>query len=294
MTASYRPLRRHDIDAVQSLIQAVVRHDGRTPLSEHKSVRVGGGRGAVEVVGTIVDEVSAYGQATWHRPPRPGMPGHWGVEIVLAPNGRSVADVAALVAALRARLDEHPVRVWAGAGYVEQGLKAAGYREVRRLHRLRRDLPADLAWPLPSSVRVAPFSPGEDDEAWLALNNAAFAGHPENGALEPEDLNERMAQSWFDVHGFLMAWELQELVGFCWTKYHNGIGEIYIIAVHPAAGGRGLGKGLLAAGLRYLQKEREARSAVLYTESDNEAGMALYKRAGFAIEKTSSQYEKPE
>ena len=76
---------------------------------------------------------------------------------------------------------------------------------------------------------------GVDESAWLSANNAAFAGHPENGRMTRRDLELRMAQGWFDPSGFFLAWANGELAGSCWTKIHDdGTGEIYIIGVVPA------------------------------------------------------------
>ena len=43
----------------------------------------------------------------------------------------------------------------------------------------------------PDGVVVRTFRPGEDDEAWVALNAAAFAGHPEQAYVTLDDLRER-------------------------------------------------------------------------------------------------------
>src|SRR6185437_13617964 len=99
--------------------------------------------------------------------------------------------------------------------------------------------------PLPAGVRLRTFRPGADDEAWLALNAAAFADHPEQGSWTLQDLHARMAESWFDPQGFLLAeTEDGELAGFHWTKIHGGdghghqhsgdhghepIGEVYVV-----------------------------------------------------------------
>ena len=54
-------------------------------------------------------------------------------------------------------------------------------------------------------VATRPFEPGRDDAAWLAINNRAFAGHPEQGGWTLDDLHEHMAADWVDLDGFLVA-----------------------------------------------------------------------------------------
>jgi mycothiol synthase len=88
------------------------------------------------------------------------------------------------------------------AGLLEQ----RGYRCTRLLHQLRR--PGGLAVPdvaLPAEVTVRPFAVGRDEDAWLAVNAAAFAEHAEQGAWTRADLAAREAEDWFDPAGFFLA-----------------------------------------------------------------------------------------
>jgi mycothiol synthase len=135
---------------------------------------------------------------------------------------------------------------------------------------------------------------GVDETAWLEANNAAFAGHPENGDMTRRDLERRMAQSWFDPDGFFLAWGGDVLAGSCWTKMHeDGSGEIYIIGVIPSWEGRGLGRGLLAVGLEYLTAIKHARKAMLYVESTNERALKLYDKLGFIRGRAIKAYGPP-
>ena len=71
-------------------------------------------------------------------------------------------------------------------------------------------------------VVTRPFEPGRDDEAWLAVNNLAFADHPEQGYWTLDDLHERTSAAWFDPEAFLVA-DSEDgtgLIGSCWDKVH--------------------------------------------------------------------------
>ena len=167
-----------------------------------------------------------------------------------------------------------------------------GYRPVRELLRLRLTRGADAAGmpaaQLPDGVSLRAFRPGEDDDAWLAANAAAFAHHPEQGGMTHADLAARMAEEWFDPEGFLLAVRDNDgaILGFHWTKVHPGtgghppLGEVYVVGVVPEAQGMGLGRTLTIAGIRHLQ-DAGLQAIMLYVDADNAPAMALYKRLGF-------------
>lgn len=170
-----------------------------------------------------------------------------------------------------------------------------GYSQVRELRQLRR--PVDAAQPLPpdpplaGDIVVRAFVPGRDDDAWLALNAAAFAHHPEQGGWTQQDLQARIGETWFDAAGFLLAERAGELLGFHWTKVHpDGAGEVYVLGVSPAAQGLGLGNALLVRGLRHLE-QRDCPTVLLYVDGDNTGAVHLYEKAGFATYDTDVQWQ---
>ena len=108
--------------------------------------------------------------------------------------------------------------------------------------------------------------------------------------MDAADLAARMAEPWFDPADLLVAESGHGLLAFHWTKRHSAeLGEVYVVAVDPAAQGRGLGKAVTAAGLAHLAS-RGVREIILYVESDNEAAVATYSHLGFAHTSTHVQY----
>jgi mycothiol synthase len=176
--------------------------------------------------------------------------------------------------------------------------RAVGAQPQRYLLRMGRGL---TDWPVPQTPLAAPlrtFQPGQDEAAWLAVNAAAFVNHPEQGRITQTDLAARMAEPWFEPTGLILAPAPPEfaqlavpmpLAGFVWTKVKGLVGEIYVIGVHPACQGHGLGRRLLMAGLDDLAK-RGADQVILYVEGSAEAALALYRSLGFVVLDQSVQY----
>jgi mycothiol synthase len=166
----------------------------------------------------------------------------------------------------------------------------------RELFEMRRSLPH----PERATVTTRDFRPGLDDEAWLQVNNRAFADHGEQGGWTLETLRLRLAEPWFDPAGFRILDDEGDsgaIAAFCWTKLHAvetpTVGEIYVIAVDPSAHGRGLGKQLTLAGLDSIA-DRGAGIANLYVDAGNTAAVGLYERLGFTIHRRRVAFAPPE
>jgi mycothiol synthase len=291
---TFRPLVAADRPGVEALLAAVSAHDRHPGLSEHKYLRLLGGDGSRVVVAQRQGgEVVGYGQAAWHHPGRVGGGGHWAIEMALHPTVRHDDVIDGLFAATRAQVTgDERVTAWAWEPFTDAALTRNGWAATRALHEMRRSLPLDSDTPLPSGYRIDRFRPGVDEEAWLAANNAAFEGHPENGALTRGDLDRKLAQPWFDPDGLLMVRDGDHLVGSCWTKLHpDGAGEIYIIGVRPEARGRGLGLALVVAGLDDLHRRQRATTAMLYVDAANAEGLRLYRGLGFRSRLINREYE---
>ncbi len=149
-----------------------------------------------------------------------------------------------------------------------------------------------ISAPAPT-ITTRPFRVGQDEDAWLRVNNRAFAAHPEQGAWTIDILRSRQQQPWFNPNGFLLHDIDGELAGFCWTKVHLDtqpvLGEIYVIAVDPDQSGRGLGRELTVSGLRYLH-QIGAPVGMLYVDSTNERALSMYRSLGFVAHHTQRAF----
>ena len=294
--------------AVLSLLETVTRHDGVSPLDE--AGRFALTREDARHLLLLADDAEAAEDS-------PSAVGYAGIladgtiqGMVDPAHRRRGHGTALLEAALAARPDGG---VWAH-GALEPALgflTARGLREVRRLLTLHRELGGDR--PLAAvphfrgeGIDLVTFEAERDAEDWVAVNAAAFADHPEQGALRREDLDARIAEPWFSAEDLLLARADDELLGFVWIKREPApegaapegaalegaapegaasqrpLPEIYAVGTAPAAQGRGIAATLLATALHRLQEDGE-RGVELYVEADNTAALALYERWGFVI-----------
>jgi mycothiol synthase len=292
--------------AVLGVIDAATRADGHRPVGEHKYAHLSvGARSWTGVLAYDGDRLAGYAHVRWNalgRHPR------MAVEAVVHPDYRTPDDDVACHL-----LDEvRHVLAEAGGGTMylwvhrvddpEDTLAARmGFAVQRELAFMTRALDAPPQADPPPGVELRPYRPGDDDDALLQVNNAAFEGHPENGGWDAAELERRLRLDWFEPDGVLLAWRGGELLGFHWTKWHGHdsdevpahepVGEVYILGVHPRASGSGVGRNLLAAGLRHLY-ERGCRLAVLYVDMASARAVELYRRSGFDLQYREVCYER--
>jgi mycothiol synthase len=284
-TASTRPYRPGDQEPARALLTRVADAAGLPPEEVPGGDGLGrpDGPGLVRVVAHGVGE-SLSGLAQAVQGDR-----RWDLDVVWEPGTGPAGDGSdPMLEELLDRVADAgggPVQRWIDAEdeAAAAACAALGLRAERNLWQMRRRLPV----PERFEVATRPFRPGQDDEAWLAVNNAAFAWHPEQGGWTLEDLHARLGEPWFDPEGFLLHEADGELVGFCWTKVHDRssppLGEIFVIGVDPRAHGRGLGRALTLAGLEHLHRRRGMEWAMLYVDAANHAAVSLYRDLGFEV-----------
>jgi mycothiol synthase len=301
---------------VRELARRAAAEDGVGPLSEQTVLNLAAGAGRVRHLLLPAEGIALGGYAQLDDPAAPDASG----ELVVDPEARRRGLGTALVEAVLA--DAPAARLWSHGRLPAAAALAArtGLEPVRELHKMARPLgPADLdpaAVALPEGFSARAFEPGRDEEPWLATNAAAFAHHPEQGRMTLADLQDRMAQPWFDPAGFVIVTAddaPDEVAAFHWTKVdadtpstgrahggggreashtagraHGGggreashtAGEVYVVGVHPQYQGRGLGRPLTALGLAHLAS-LGLDEVDLYVDGDNAAAIHTYTALGF-------------
>lgn len=280
-----------DVAAVQDLLDVAMRLDGHHAIDEHRWLDlVHGGR--AHYTGLVAwepghDHPVGYTQISRNDH-------SWQLDIVIDPHHRAPGlaigvELARAAGAEIAAAGGGHTHLWVSGPTPDHDRLAAeiGLTRGRDLYQMRRPLPC----PEPADLPVRPFQPGRDEEAWLEVNNRAFAWHPEQGGWDLGTLKEREAEPWFDPDGFLLHEQGARLAGFCWTKVHPGaVGEIYVIAVDPDFGGRGLGRKLVVAGLDHLHAIRGCTTGMLYVDAGNTGAVGLYVKMGFTVDHVNRAY----
>jgi mycothiol synthase len=285
-----------EVRRVFRLVDAVTDTDGVRPLSEHVMLhlRYGGdepGRNLLlhtdgELIGyaflDTTDEVEGSS-----------------AELAVSPSHRHAALARELVETLVAETPDGRLRLWAhGRNAAASSLaRELGFQRERVLWQMRRSLFAPLPAPeFPPGVTLRTFVVGADEDAWIGVNNRAFAAHPDQGHWTLEDLCQRENEPWFDPAGFFLAERDARLIGFHWTKVHGAsgdqpsqrsgdhghdpIGEVYVVGVDPDAQGQHLGPALTLVGLAHL-RAKGLTQAMLYVDESNAAAIRVYTSLGF-------------
>ena len=253
-------------DRVEEIARAAEAADGAAPLDEAARIALADG------TATVLTEPGGF--ALVHD-------GDLSLAVDPASRGRGIGST--LLARTESSYDIG-LTAWSHGNHPAAARLAAshGWERVRDLWVMRR--PTSLPLPaltVPSGVTVRGYR-ASDAASVVEVNAAAFAHHPEQGAMDLDNLARRMAEPWFDPAGLLVAEDSSGMLGFHWTKQHDARhGEVYVVGIAPAAQGRGLGKLLTLAGLHPLAG-LGVDEVLLYVESDNAPAVAVYSGLGFA------------
>ena len=177
-------------------------------------------------------------------------------------------------------------------------LSKLGFRFVRRFLQFRLDM-AKVDWRDidQAALQCRHLQRGEEGKL-TQIQNRSFAG---TWGYNPNTVEE--ITYWINLinrspEDVILACDEDKAVGYCWTRitYAEAAtgerkGQIFMLGVEPDYRGRGVGKGVLLAGLSYL-KSRDLRVAELTVDSANKTACSLYRSVGFEISSSSLWYEK--
>lgn len=268
------------------LIAACTAHDGHAPFEEHTLLTLDGTRQVPHARVELTDAGQLAGCAVLSE----GIDA-WMVEAAVYPSLRGRGHGRQLLQEVTEHVASHGggvVRSWVhGGGAAQQALadvfRARVDRRLLVMERTLVDLPVARCQD-GTVLRTMDFADQAARDGWLALSNAAFQGHPDNGDWTRPELDWRLDAAWTDARRFPVAVDAFGLSAGAWTKIEPGstTGELYVVAVHPRAQGRRLGRLVVAVALRDLQAVGCLR-AVLYVDATNTAALAPYTSAGFNV-----------
>jgi ribosomal protein S18 acetylase RimI-like enzyme len=214
--------------------------------------------------------------------------GGGGTILLVDPAADAESALRVLVAWLRER-GQHEVDSYGQNARRIAWLEANGFTYRRSGFDLRRGVdppPAAPVWP--GEIAVAQFRPGEDDAAVheLVYVDAAWGevpGHHERSLDAWRAILKPAARGW-------VARREERPVGWVLGRvFEDGRGWVEQIAVARSARGAGLGRALLLHCLADLCA-RGATTLALGVQGDNENAIALYRSAGFKLEREWRTY----
>lgn len=137
----------------------------------------------------------------------------------------------------------------------------------------------------PEEFELKTYEPGRDEEAWCEVRNAAFAKLAGNETpIIPEQVREMAKEKDFIEGGMMLLYHKDKPAGVIRAIKEVERGEAYTfiapIAIKPEYQGRGLGRNLLRAALRFGQSVGMPK-AMLCVNGENDKALGLYLKEGF-------------
>ncbi|MFH0816747.1 MAG: GNAT family N-acetyltransferase [Methanobacteriota archaeon] len=217
--------------------------------------------------------------------------GFVGVEVVPSERGQGVEEVLMSKALGYLRTNGIREAIYGFHPHIPWRLKLAngsGFAYLRRFYRLKRGMAApvpDVPFPGGIDVERVPGRNAPKDYVleWAETFNRAFVDHFNFAPSDPQNF-----LNWTEVPGenlvFALARAGGKPVGVCLSEIEHGTdggtGWVDILGVVPEARRNGLGRALLADGLRWISSQR-AKEALLGVDAQNEKALTLYRSLGF-------------
>jgi len=160
----------------------------------------------------------------------------------------------------------------------QEGFRAVGFEVTEQLHLLAHDLHT-----LPPSPRINAVlrkATDADRPAVLAVDDVAFPPFWQLGEAGLDDAIHATPRTRFRVARLP---DDRSVAGYAVTGRSGHRGFLQRLAVRPDQRRQGIAQALVLDGLRWLRRWRVDR-AVVNTQLDNAAALALYERLGFRRE----------
>jgi mycothiol synthase len=299
--ARLRAAEASDADAIQAVLEASTSHDEPAGWSRGGwSVAAWATRTSVLVVEDRVVGVVAVRAET---APDGAMP----ARVALEPSRRQAPLAVALVQGgvdLVGEIGGGRARLFvpSAAAWIQAAAGAAGFGRVRTIAHMVLPATAPSPDPVepanPPAYSMRSIRPGEDEHVLAALNRAW------TGTWNFVPITIEMLKRDLDTHreGMLLAVEVDapdHIIGTCHAVYvaleqnPDGSPRAWIsnVTVDPDFRGRGIARGMLAAGIAHL-RSRGATSVSLGVDADNPAPFRLYTSVGFEVASSHEAWDK--
>jgi mycothiol synthase len=173
-------------------------------------------------------------------------------------------------------------------------LRNNGYAPIRYFWRMEIKLQeAPAAVTFPTGIELRPFSIAAHAVAVWQTDNEAFHDHwGSHDRTYEEWSHEKFGNPNFDPTLWMIAWDGNEVAGFCQNRFRQGIGWIGTIAVRRPWRSQGLGIALMRHTFGEFYK-RGMSTIGLGVDSANLTGATrLYQRVGMNVAGEFALYEK--
>lgn len=177
-----------------------------------------------------------------------------------------------------------------GQFLLRHGFEEARTFELMRLTSLEGPDPS-----YPDGYRMRSFRPGQDEAAFAEAYNLAFADYWGFEPLSAEEVTRWNRRRDFDPQGcFLLHGPEGDPAGFLTVladpaeaqELGEHVGRVYEMGVVPAHRRKGLAEDLVRAAAKHA-RNKGLEALELVTDAANEAGRALYAKAGFSSKRST-------